>query len=438
MRPAPDDGCKRADETEAIDTTVMMVNRMDQNQSQVAHSSQPQRGFGVEAALAHEIVRELAPAAERAGYRTFWVNDEADGDGLAALGAAAAVTTTIRLGVGAIPLDRQGPERIASRVKELALPVERLALGVGSGHPAGGLERVRNGVAALRDSIDATLVVAAIGPRMLALAGEIADGVLLDWPAPNYVVDATEIVARGAAEISRPRPWIGGYVFTAIGSPGIASCAEKLEHYAAIPSYAAHFARMGVGPMETVAYGEDAAALERGLEPYDAVLDETVVALSSPRRGHRLAISSFTPPRRVPEQGRPCSNRTSWIRTVGANACKTRANVETSLGMIDCLTAPGAKASCFPGPASLGECRSAPGDRRHPLGKADPQRYRQAAGVCRIHLPRRAQSRRRPAGRPDGAWWTRQGRLRLPLPNTSHYGTASSEPLSSQGHLARI
>jgi alkanesulfonate monooxygenase SsuD/methylene tetrahydromethanopterin reductase-like flavin-dependent oxidoreductase (luciferase family) len=114
----------------------MMVNRMDQNQSQVAHSSRPQRGFGVEAALAHEIVRELAPAAERAGYRTFWVNDEADGDGLAALGAAAAVTTTIRLGVGAIPLDRQGPERIAWRVKEFALPVERLALGVGSGHPA--------------------------------------------------------------------------------------------------------------------------------------------------------------------------------------------------------------------------------------------------------------------------------------------------------------
>ena len=278
----------------------MMVNRMDQNQSQVAHSSRPQRGFGVEAALAHEIVRELAPAAERAGYRTFWVNDEADGDGLAALGAAAAVTTTIRLGVGAIPLDRQGPERIAWRVKELALPVERLALGVGSGHPAGGLERVRNGVAALRDSIDATLVVAAIGPRMLALAGEIADGVLLDWPAPNYVVDATEIVARGAAEISRARPWIGGYVFTAIGSLGIAELRREAQHYADIPSYAAHFARMGVGPMESIAYGEDAAALERGLEPYDAVLDETVVRAvvaeeAAPARGYLELLYAVAP-----------------------------------------------------------------------------------------------------------------------------------------------
>ena len=230
----------------------MKGTRVDQIQSQNAKGSGPHRGFGVEATLAHEIVRELAPAAERAGYRTFWVNDEADGDGLAALRVAADVTATIRLGVGAIPLDRQRPEQIASRVKELALPAERLALGVGSGRPAGGLERVRNGVATLRDSIDATLVVAAIGPRMLALAGEIADGVLLDWPAPRYIVDAAEIVARGATEAERPRPWIGGYVFSAVGSSGIAKLRREAEHYAAIPSYAAHFARMGVGPMETV------------------------------------------------------------------------------------------------------------------------------------------------------------------------------------------
>ena len=254
-----------------------MVNQVEKNQSQDARSSQQRRGFGVEGALAHDIVRELAPAAERAGYHTFWVNDEAHGDGLAALHEAAAVTTTIRLGVGVIPLDRQGPERIALRVRELALPVERLTLGVGSGHPAGGLERVRNGVAALRDSTTATLVVAAIGPRMLSLAGEIGDGVLLDWPAPTYVEGAAEIVAQGAANADRPRPWIGGYVFTAVGNPGIAKLRTEAEHYAAIPSYAAHFARMGVGPMGTVACGEDAAALERNLAPFDAVLDETVV-----------------------------------------------------------------------------------------------------------------------------------------------------------------
>ena len=255
----------------------MVVSQVEQNQSQEARGSQRRRGFGIEGALAHDVVRGVAPAAEAAGYHTVWVNDEAHGDGLAALRQAAAVTTTLRLGVGVIPLDRQGPQRIAVRIKELALPVERLTLGVGSGRPAGGLERVRDGVAALRDATDATLVVAAIGPRMLSLAGEIADGVLLDWPAPTYVESAAEIVARGAAEASRPRPWIGGYVFTAVGNPGIVKLREEAEQYAAIPSYAAHFARMGVGPMGTVAYAEDAATLAESLAPFDAVLDEMVV-----------------------------------------------------------------------------------------------------------------------------------------------------------------
>ena len=58
---------------------------------------------------------------------------------------------------------------------------------------------------------------------------------------------------------------------------GVAKLQREAEHYAAIRSYAAHFARMGLGPMECVAHGEDAAALGRGLAPFDAVLDETVV-----------------------------------------------------------------------------------------------------------------------------------------------------------------
>jgi len=253
------------------------MDRMKPNPDKSAKSIQQRRGFGVEGALDHGIVRELAAAAERAGYHTFWVNDEAHGDALSALREAAMATATIRLGVGVIPLDRQGPERIASRIAELALPVDRLILGVGSGVGAGGLERVRSGVAALREMTVAPLVVAAIGPRMGQLAGEIADGVLLDWPSPAYVEDATELVARGAAGIGRPRPWIGGYVFTALGKPGIAKLRTEAEHYAAIPSYATHFTRMGVGPLETVAFGNDASTLQSSLTPFDAVLDETVV-----------------------------------------------------------------------------------------------------------------------------------------------------------------
>jgi hypothetical protein len=57
---------------------------------------------------------------------------------------------------------------------------------------------------------------------------------------------------------------------------------------------------MGVGPMESIAYGEDAAALERGLEPYDAVLDETVVRAvvaeeAAPARGYLELLYAAAP-----------------------------------------------------------------------------------------------------------------------------------------------
>jgi alkanesulfonate monooxygenase SsuD/methylene tetrahydromethanopterin reductase-like flavin-dependent oxidoreductase (luciferase family) len=235
------------------------------------------RGFGVLGALPHGIIQELARAAESAGYHTFWVNDAPDGDGLVALSHAAAVTSTIRLGVGAIPLDRQGPERIAMRLVALELPVERLTLGVGSGHAAGGLDRVRAGVAALRAATDATLVVAAMGPRMCRLAGEIADGVLLDWATPTYAQCVRDIVAGAAGEAGRPRPWTASYVYSALGAEATGKLHAEADYYAAIPSYSTHFARMNAGPMDAVAFGHEPVALRHALARFDAVLDETDV-----------------------------------------------------------------------------------------------------------------------------------------------------------------
>jgi alkanesulfonate monooxygenase SsuD/methylene tetrahydromethanopterin reductase-like flavin-dependent oxidoreductase (luciferase family) len=258
-----------------IDGGVMMAHRVGPDQG--ADGTRPRHGFGVAATLAHDVVREVARAAERAGYRTFWVNDEPDGDGLAALAEAASVTATIRLGVGVIPLDRQRPERIASRLRELGLPVGRLTLGVGSGRPAGGLERVREGVGTLRELPAATVVVGAVGPRMCRLAGEVADGVLFDWLTPDHAGRSAEIVERAAAEAGRPRPSIGGYVFTALGAGAIARLQREAAHYASLPAYAAHLARMGVAPMAAAVAGSDAREIRRGLAAFGAALDETVV-----------------------------------------------------------------------------------------------------------------------------------------------------------------
>jgi alkanesulfonate monooxygenase SsuD/methylene tetrahydromethanopterin reductase-like flavin-dependent oxidoreductase (luciferase family) len=235
------------------------------------------RGFGVAGALPHDVIRALAPAAEAAGYHTFWVNDTPHGDGLAALRAAAEATSTILLGVGVIPLDRQPADVIARRVDELGLPQERLIVGIGSGNPKGGLARVREGAATLQERLEAPVVVGALGPNMCALAGASSDGVLLNWLTAEYVAPSAAIVTAAAREAGRPRPLIFGYVRTAYGPGAREVFAEEAGRYGGYPAYAANFKRMGTPAEETAVIGDSAAEIQTGLASFTSKLDETVV-----------------------------------------------------------------------------------------------------------------------------------------------------------------
>jgi len=235
------------------------------------------RGFGVAGALPHDIIRALAAAAEGAGYHTFWVNDTPQGDGLASLRAAAEVTSEILLGVGVIPLDRQPADEIARRVNELGLPQQRLIVGVGSGNPQGGLERVREGAETLEERLEAPVVVGALGPNMCAMAGKSADGVLLNWLTAEYVAPSAAIVTAAARQAGRPRPLILGYVRTVYGPGAREVFAEEASRYGHYPAYAANFTRMGTPAEATAVTGETAAEIQTGLAAFAGELDETVV-----------------------------------------------------------------------------------------------------------------------------------------------------------------
>ena len=143
------------------------------------------RGFAVHAGVRDEVIRATARKAEALGYASFWVNYPGQVDGLAALAAAVPETRRIGLGVGVVPLHTRDPDAIVAAVGANALPQDRLLLGVGSPNP-GALARVRDGVAALRQRLQTRLYVAALGPRMCRLAGEVADGVLLNWLTPEH------------------------------------------------------------------------------------------------------------------------------------------------------------------------------------------------------------------------------------------------------------
>ena len=236
------------------------------------------RGFGVAGALDTELIRQIAAHAEHAGYRTFWVNDTPSGDGLLALSKAAMSTQRIRLGVGVIPLDRQSADRILARIAKLELPTDRLTLGVGSGGvKAGAVEIVRQGASLLRERSDATAVVGALGPRMCAVAGEAADGALLNWITPAYAASSADLTRRAAADAGQPVPRVDAYVRTALGSGALPSLRREAARYASFPSYAAHLRRMGVEAIETCVAGDSRREIQAGLAAFDGSLDEVIV-----------------------------------------------------------------------------------------------------------------------------------------------------------------
>jgi len=232
-------------------------------------------GFALYAGVAPEIIRASAREAEALGYQSFWVNHPGAIDGLVSLAHAARDTRRIELGIGVIPVHTRGPESIAGGVTANALPLDRLLLGVGSPNPKS-LQRVRDGVADLRARLSTRLIVAALGPKMCRLAGEIAGGVLFNWLTPEHARASAEEVRAGAKAAGRPAPRLFAYVRLAIGPAGMAKVVEEAARYAAIPAYGANFTRMGVKPEETAIAVASAEAVPAAIARWRGAVDDVV------------------------------------------------------------------------------------------------------------------------------------------------------------------
>jgi len=198
------------------------------------------QGFALFAGISTDVIKAAAREAEARGYASFWVNHPGPIDGLAALGAAAGETRRVALGIGVIPLNTRGPASIVEGVRVNALPLERLLLGVGSPNP-GALGRVRAGVRELRGGLSTRIVVAALGPKMCELAGEVADGVLLNYLPASHVPWSVEQVRKGGDAT------IYAYVHAGVceREDGIALARRDLFSYAVVDSYARNFERAG-------------------------------------------------------------------------------------------------------------------------------------------------------------------------------------------------
>jgi len=126
-------------------------------------------------------------------------------------------------------------------------------LGVGSGRMTHAAARMREYLAELRELLpDGQPVhLAALGPLMLRLAGEAADGALLNWCSAEWVGWSRARVEAAATAAGRPTPTVVEYIRTSVDpDAGLArsTLATAMLQYALGPgAYRQHFERMGFG-----------------------------------------------------------------------------------------------------------------------------------------------------------------------------------------------
>jgi alkanesulfonate monooxygenase SsuD/methylene tetrahydromethanopterin reductase-like flavin-dependent oxidoreductase (luciferase family) len=237
-------------------------------------------GFGLAAGAPEETITAGALAAERAGLLSFWLtypSPPLSGDGLRRLSAAAGATSRIDLGIGVIPLHEHSAADIVHDLAAYQIPVERLRLGIGSGPIAGSLDRVRTATRELRRAVDCELTIAALGPRMCTLAGEVADSVLLNWLDPDHARESAEIVREAARRAGRREPRIYAYVRVAYGPGSDARLEREARLYSSLPFYAAHFERMGLKANEVAVHAATPADLRARLDSWREVVDEVII-----------------------------------------------------------------------------------------------------------------------------------------------------------------
>jgi probable F420-dependent oxidoreductase len=237
---------------------------------------------------------EIAREAERLGYADAW-SFEVDGiDGFSPL-AVVGMATGMRLGIAIANVFTRGPATLAMSAAGIAeIAPGRFCLGVGAGsHPIveswnGGrferpARRVREMVQFLRSALAGERVVfrgetfavdgfrlsrplshpvpihvAALRPGMLRLAGEVADGAVLNWLAAEDVPRSVAEVRAAAREAGRdPRDVeITARVLVNLDPPGETGDAAVRRHvtaYLNVPVYRAFHEWLGhaaaLGPM---------------------------------------------------------------------------------------------------------------------------------------------------------------------------------------------
>jgi alkanesulfonate monooxygenase SsuD/methylene tetrahydromethanopterin reductase-like flavin-dependent oxidoreductase (luciferase family) len=215
--------------------------------------------FTIRDPLPWDDVVAITREGERLGYEAVFLPEIGVRDALATLVGLAGETSRLLLGTGVIPMGARTPElaaTAAATVQERSGGRHVLGVGTGGSRP-GALDRLRSYVEEVRRRLDGARLdlhapvpvwMAALGPRATRLAGEVADGVLLNWCTPGRVAEAREAVRVAAGGDGRDPDAVTVAVYVRAAFSGRAEEAMRraAAEYASNPAYARQFRAMGV------------------------------------------------------------------------------------------------------------------------------------------------------------------------------------------------
>lgn len=238
-----------------------------------------------------EVARQAGAAAAE-GFSSVWVGEHYGWDPLTALAVVGGEVPGIELGAAVVVTHSRRPLPLASQALTVqAATGGRLALGVGPSHrpivegrlglsydrPARHVREYVETLVPLLDgdgigvpeAVPPPLLLSALGPVMLRIAGELADGTVTVWAGrrllEEYVVP-TITEAATAAGRARPRVAASLPVLVTSDPDGARDdLAARFAVAAQLPAYRAVLERGGEsGPAEVALVGDE-AEVERGL-----------------------------------------------------------------------------------------------------------------------------------------------------------------------------
>lgn len=230
----------------------------------------------MDANVPREVALEVAGLVEEAGYGSFWVNGSPHEAALDII-EGALDRTSLPVGVGVFPLTRISADQLVAQVRDRGLPEERLWLGIGSDRRPGALDEVRAAARAVRDELSVVVTTGAVGPKMLALAGEVSDAVILTWSFRAEVEHARPIIEQSAEKAGRVPPTLVSFIRCGLMPQAKEAVERRAAAYDAIPHYHEVFERNGVAAGDTVVTGATREELLAGIQREESVLDLSVI-----------------------------------------------------------------------------------------------------------------------------------------------------------------